>query len=147
MLNTDHDETFKQAETLCLEAVDNSERLPAYLKAHKAAQLLEHSGWRKKTGMTQNQIIMKHLLRAGSITVREAMVEYSIQSLTKRIQELREDGIDIVSVTKYHPVSRQKYVRYHLGIDDDLASTYDPDDPNARVALINRKSDLMWRFS
>ena len=43
--------------------------------------------------MTQNQIILNHLNKEGSITVREAMVEYSIQSLTKRVQELREKEI------------------------------------------------------
>jgi len=113
-MTTDHDEIFKQAERLCLEAVEEPQQLPVYLKAHKAAQLLEHSGWRKKTGMTQNQIIKKHLQRAGSITVREAMIEYSIQSLTKRIQEMREDGDNIKSTVKYHPVTQQKYVRYTL---------------------------------
>lgn len=147
MLNTkDHDEIFKQAERLCLEATSNPTHLPEYLIAHKAAQKLEHNGWLRRTGMTQNQIIMKHLLRAGSITVREAMVEYSIQSLTKRIQELREDDIEIVSVTKYHPVTRQKYVRYHLGLDDDIAATHDPDRPSERVDLINRKAALTRRF-
>ena len=64
--------------------------------------------------MTQNQTIMKHLKKAGSITVREAVVEYSIQSLTKRVQELRESGKHIMSHVKYHPVTGQKYVRYTL---------------------------------
>jgi len=76
--------------------------------------LNETQGWKRNTGMTQNQKIMKHLRKAGSITVREAMVEYSIQSLTKRINELREAGHNIVSNTKYHPITRQKYVRYSL---------------------------------
>ena len=65
--------------------------------------------------MTQNAIILKHLRKAGSITVREAIVEYSIQSLTKRIQELREAGHEIVSNVKHHPITKQKYVRYTLG--------------------------------
>lgn len=64
--------------------------------------------------MTQHQLILKHLRKAGSITVREAMVEYSISSLTKRINELRELGYDIVSVTKHHPVTGQRYVRYRF---------------------------------
>lgn len=81
----------------------------------KAAQALEHTGWKKRTGMTQNDIILKHLRKAGSITVREAMVEYSIASLTKRVQELRESGHDIVSTPRFHPITKQKYVRYTLG--------------------------------
>ena len=62
--------------------------------------------------MTQHQKLIAHFKKAGSITVREAMVEYSIQSLTKRIQELRDRGFPIASKTKYHPVTGQKYVRY-----------------------------------
>ena len=64
--------------------------------------------------MTQNAKIMKHLKKAGSITVREAMIEYSIQSLTKRIQELREAGNHIISEVKQHPMTKQRYVRYSL---------------------------------
>ena len=63
---------------------------------------------------TQLSNIMKHLRTTGSITVREAMIEYHISSLTKRIHELRQLGIDIMSVTKRHPVTGQKYVRYTL---------------------------------
>lgn len=64
--------------------------------------------------MTQHDKIMKHLRKAGSITVREALVEYSIASLTKRVHELREQGHDIVSTVKFHPITGQKYVRYSL---------------------------------
>ena len=63
---------------------------------------------------TQQSNIMKHLRTAGSITVREAMIEYHISSLTKRIHELRSMGIDIESVRKQHPVTGQRYVRYTL---------------------------------
>ena len=115
MTTIDPDAIHERAERLCLLAIDNPHYLEAYLKAHKAASALENNGWRKKTGMTQNQIIMKHLKKAGSITVREAMVEYSVQSLTKRVQELREAGHAILSTVKYHPVTGQKYVRYTLG--------------------------------
>lgn len=66
------------------------------------------------TGQTQHDKIMKHLKKAGSITVREAMVEYSVSSLPKRIQELREKGNDIVSNIKFHPITGQKYTRYTL---------------------------------
>jgi len=63
---------------------------------------------------TQHSNIMKHLRTAGSITVREAMIEYSISSLTKRIHELRGLGYDIESVRKSHPVTGQRYTRYVL---------------------------------
>lgn len=68
-------------------------------------------------GQTQNDKILAHLEKAGSITVREALLEYSIQSLTKRIQELRELGHEIISHVKFHPVTKQKYVRYALAKD------------------------------
>lgn len=63
---------------------------------------------------TQQSNIMKHLRTAGSITVREAMIEYHISSLTKRIHELRELGYDILSTVKRHPVTGQRYTRYTL---------------------------------
>lgn len=115
VVSIDPDDIFERAETLCLLAVENKALLPEYLEAQRQAKSLEHSGWKRSTGMTQNQRIMKHLRKAGSITVREAIVEYSIQSLTKRIQELREDGHGIVSVVKTHPITGQKYTRYFLG--------------------------------
>jgi len=42
------------------------------------------------------------------------MIEYSISSLTKRINELRTMGYDIESVRKQHPVTGQRYTRYFL---------------------------------
>ena len=113
-MTTDPDMIFEKAETLCLLATTDPSKLEEYQSAHKAAQGLEHNGWKRNTGMTQNQKILKHLQTAGSITVREALVEYSVSSLTKRIQELREAGHVVVSNTRYHPVTKQKYVRYSL---------------------------------
>lgn len=63
---------------------------------------------------TQHTNIMNHLRTTKGITVREAMIEYHISSLTKRIHELRELGHKIVSNHKSHPVTGQKYVRYTL---------------------------------
>jgi len=121
-MNTDDpDGVFDLAERLCVLAVGDPELLPEYLEAQRKAKSLEHSGWKRKTGMTQNQIIMKHLKKAGSITVREAIVEYSIQSLTKRVQELRESNNPIMSHVKYHPITGQKYVRYTL--KDEMMSS------------------------
>lgn len=63
---------------------------------------------------TQHQKIIKHLQTTNGLTVREAMIEYSISSLTKRIHELRDMGYDIESVRKQHPVTGQRYTRYFL---------------------------------
>lgn len=64
--------------------------------------------------MTQNQILFAHLKRTGSISQREALVDYSIQSLTKRISELRDMGVKIEIQHKKHPMTGQRYVRYVL---------------------------------
>ena len=69
---------------------------------------------------TQHTKIIKHLQTAKGLTVREAMIEYSISSLTKRIHELRGMGYDIESVRKSHPVTGQRYTRYHLLNDGDV---------------------------
>lgn len=64
--------------------------------------------------MTQHQAILNHMLRNGGITMREALIDYSIQSLTKRISELKRQGYKILAVRKEHPVTGQKYSRYVL---------------------------------
>ena len=64
--------------------------------------------------MNQNQMILDHLNRTGSITLREALMDYSVQCLTKRIQELREAGHNIVTHFKNHPTTNQRYARYVL---------------------------------
>lgn len=64
--------------------------------------------------ITQNTLILNHMLRTGSITQREAMIDYSIQCLTKRISELRSRGYKIKSEKKQHPTTNQRYVRYVL---------------------------------
>ena len=62
----------------------------------------------------QHKLIIKHLRTTKGITVREAMIEYSISSLTSRVCELRRDGYPILSTTRRHPVTKQRYVRYTL---------------------------------
>ena len=64
--------------------------------------------------MTQNAMILDHMMRTGSITQREALLDYSIQCLTKRIQELREAGWKINTEHKHHPTTGQRYARYKL---------------------------------
>lgn len=64
--------------------------------------------------MTQNQILLAHFKKAKSISQREALVDYSIQSLTKRIAELRDQGYNIETQHKKHPVTGQRYARYVL---------------------------------
>lgn len=58
--------------------------------------------------------VLQHLRVAGSITQREALLDHGVQSLTKRISEMRTNGIDIRSERKVHPLSGQRYMRYAL---------------------------------
>lgn len=68
-----------------------------------------------KTALTpQAATLLRHLNAAGSITQREAMADHSIQSLTKRVSELRRAGIPISTVNRKHPVTNQRYARYYL---------------------------------
>jgi biotin operon repressor len=64
--------------------------------------------------MTQLNKLIKHFNATGSITLREALMDYSIQCLTKRIQELRGLGFKIETIKKKHPTTGQKYARYVL---------------------------------
>lgn len=64
--------------------------------------------------MTQNEMLLRHLRRTGSITMREALLDHGIQCLTKRIQELRGFGFRIISERKNHPITGQRYTRYRL---------------------------------
>lgn len=64
--------------------------------------------------MSQKELVLTHLKRTGSITMREAFLDYSIQCLTKRIQELRDLGYKIMTQHKKHPTTGQRYARYVL---------------------------------
>lgn len=62
--------------------------------------------------MSQNDLIVQHIRKAGGISRREAMIDYSIQNLTARVNELRQQGYKIKTKMKHHPVTGQSYARY-----------------------------------
>jgi hypothetical protein len=64
--------------------------------------------------MKQNDKILNHLRATKGLTGREALIDYSIQSFTKRVSELRRDGWNIQGVKGNHPVTNQRYTRYVL---------------------------------
>lgn len=63
---------------------------------------------------TQVDTLAAHLKKHKTITRRQADTEYSIQSLTKRISELREMGFEIKSQFKRNPITNQRYMQYQL---------------------------------
>ncbi len=63
---------------------------------------------------SQHSMILKHLRATKGLTLREALIDYSIQSFTKRISELRRSGYRIDGIKGRHPVTNQRYTRYTL---------------------------------
>jgi hypothetical protein len=57
--------------------------------------------------------VLQYMDRTGSITQREALLDLSVQSLTKRISELR-GVVDIETDNRKHKTTRQRYARYFL---------------------------------
>ena len=70
---------------------------------------------------TQYDMILKHLKATKGLTQREALLDYSIQSFTKRISELRKRGYNIDGVKSRHPVTGQRYTRYIWRSAEDAA--------------------------
>lgn len=67
------------------------------------------------SGLTpQAKTVLRHMAVAGSITQREAMVDHSIQSLTRRITEIKDNAITVIVERKKHPITGQRYARYSL---------------------------------
>lgn len=64
--------------------------------------------------MTQLKLILSHIRKAGGITQRDAIMDYSIQSLTRRITDLRDAGHKIESISKSHPTTGQAYTEYRF---------------------------------
>jgi hypothetical protein len=62
----------------------------------------------------QAAVVLAHLKRAGTITQREAIMDHSVQSLTRRITELRSAGYNVADEWKRHPITKQRYKRYTL---------------------------------
>lgn len=70
--------------------------------------------------MTQCERILNHLREHGSISAREAMLDYGIMRLASRICDLRLDGFDIkrkmvTGINRYGEST--SYARYYLKED------------------------------
>jgi hypothetical protein len=63
---------------------------------------------------TQAEKILNHILVHGSITQREAYIDYSIQSFHRRLTDIKDSGYELVGVSKHHPTTGQVYSRYYL---------------------------------
>ena len=63
--------------------------------------------------MSQNDKILTHLRDVGSISWVEANDLYRVRSLTRRIADLRQRGLKIISEWKTDRLG-QRYTRYSL---------------------------------
>jgi hypothetical protein len=63
--------------------------------------------------MSQNELLLTHLKKFGSISGVEAAAVYKIRALPRRIKDLRERGVLISDVWK-HDALGQRYKRYSL---------------------------------
>jgi hypothetical protein len=108
------DLAFHMVETAAVRAASDPRWLPTFLALSALVKPLEHQGWKMTNGKTQHSLLLNHMRAQGSITQREAMIDYSVQSFHKRISELRGEGYDIQGHTKFHPVTKQPYTRYYL---------------------------------
>lgn len=105
---------FDMADKAAIHAARDSGWQELHEHMLRLCQQREHGGWKVRTGMTQNDKIIKHIKATGSISQREAILDYSVQSLTKRISELREAGYNIIRKDHKHPVTGQRYARYEF---------------------------------
>lgn len=62
----------------------------------------------------QAQLVLRHLIVEGSITNVEAHTVLRVRSVSRRITELRRNGIPIHKEFKKDSTG-QRYVRYYLG--------------------------------
>lgn len=109
------EDPFEAAERLAVEAVSDPSLIPEYQHFTKIAQELEGSpGWKGKRTMTQVEKILEHLRKNGSITQREAFIDYGIQSFHRRLTDLKDAGYALVGRKREHPVTKQEYTRYYL---------------------------------
>lgn len=58
--------------------------------------------------------ILTHVNRVGYITVRAAMMDYQIGSLSRRICDLEDLGFTVTTETRKNPGTGQRYVRYFV---------------------------------
>jgi hypothetical protein len=67
----------------------------------------------KKSLSPQNQIVLKHLREIGPLTPMSALVNYRINRLAARIDELRwYYNIE----TEMHTINKRRYASYSLGV-------------------------------
>lgn len=65
---------------------------------------------------TQNEKLIHHMLNIGPISLREALLEYNVTSLTRRVCDIAEMGYKVVKDRRHSPVTGQEYTRYGIEV-------------------------------
>ena len=73
--------------------------------------------------MSQNYQLAQYLSTGLSISKRAADADMGIQSLSKRVADLREKGMEIVTDYRVNPVTEKKYATYRLNPNADEKQT------------------------
>lgn len=112
------DDVFAEAERLALAASADPALIEEYEIATRRAREIERGGYKRRIAMgkarTQNEKLIHHMLNIGPISLREALLEYNVTSLTRRICDIQEMGYRIVKDQRHNPVTGQEYTRYGI---------------------------------
>ena len=100
-------------EDITLRASKNPLLQPCFATLSLLIEVKDRGGYRRKRPkMTQVEQLIQHLDAIGSITQREAYLEYNIQSFHRRLSDLRAMGLHLKAEQKKNPVTGQDYTRY-----------------------------------
>lgn len=109
---------FEKAERLALEAVADPSKKTEYENATSHARHLERGGYRGRiamgNGKTQVEKLIHHMMEHGPISQREAMIDYHVSSLTRRICDIEEMGYVVHRKENKNPVTGNVYTRYWI---------------------------------
>lgn len=64
--------------------------------------------------MTQADIVLKHIKMNGSISSYEAIMDHGITRLAARIHDLKQRGLEFITVTRKNKATGKRYARYVL---------------------------------
>jgi uncharacterized small protein (DUF1192 family) len=67
--------------------------------------------------MTQKEQVRTHILKAGSISSFEAIMDYGITRLAARINDLKNEGHKIKANRKKNELTKRFYVRYSFELE------------------------------
>lgn len=116
---------FHMADVACVRAEMDEGWKAIHQHLLKLCQAEENPGWKRKVNFmnTKHGIILNHLKKVGTISIREGMDDYNLSGghLTKIISDLRKNyGWNITMKWQRHPITKQRYARYYMDITEQL---------------------------